>query len=162
MSSYKTLSKRKLQSLLVLEHASMGLTIRGIAEKTNLKPAKVQYILSEINETAKQELSLVIQSRVALEYEKSLNLLDYCLRRCVSIDSTTKDPRVSLQAISTILQINSSKNQLLSDSAMIARAIQKSAIVLPKLPSTALKDAGDKNGGTVPLAISQEESPHNE
>jgi hypothetical protein len=143
-TSYSVLSRRKLQSLVVLEHAEKGLTVREIAVKTGFSHGKVESILLGINEKAKQELSMVITNRVALEYEKSLFLLDFCLSRCVEIDSKTADPRVSLQAISTILQISDSKARLLSDSAMIARAIQRNAIVLPPpLPHSNSPQPGD-------------------
>ncbi|MGB8032949.1 MAG: hypothetical protein WCF03_03905 [Nitrososphaeraceae archaeon] len=50
---------------------------------------------------------------------------------------------MSLQVISTILQISDSKARLLSNSAMIARAIQRNAIVLPPHPSSASPQPGD-------------------
>jgi hypothetical protein len=115
--------------MIVLSHASRGLSINEIAEATGLKHTTVETILLGINEQAKKEMSLVITSRIALEYEKALTLLDFCLKRCLEIDSKATDQRVSLQAISTSLQILDSKVKLLSDSQKIAKQIEKAAIV---------------------------------
>ena len=111
MSGYKTLSKRMLQSLTVFEHVSLVKSIREISQLTGLSHGKVESILYHRNETAKEEMSL--QSKVAIEYEKALFLLDYCLKRCQEIDSKATVQRVCLPAISTTLQILDSKNRLL-------------------------------------------------
>lgn len=146
--AYTTLTRRKLKSVIVLEHAAKGLSIRDIVEKTGYGHGKVEAILAGINTKAAQEMSYIIQTRIPLEYEKSLVMLEACLKRCWEIDGSAKDQYVSLQAINTILKIQDSKAKLLADSAMISRAIQKAALILPvkhsKTTATAqLKDAGE-------------------
>jgi DNA-binding CsgD family transcriptional regulator len=130
MRLYNKSAKQKL-ALQVLSLSSKGASFRDIAETLQISVGKVEGILDNLNEKAKANLRTVINDKIAIEFEKSILLLEYLLKRTLIIEETSKDERVRLQAISQSAALTSEKNKLLSDAAKISQEIDKT-IVIPR------------------------------
>ncbi len=91
--------------------------------------SKVQGILDGLNKHAVVELRQLVPDTLALEFNKSLFLLDFLLKRTLDIEATAKTPYVSLQAIGQAAHLLHEKNVLIADSQMLSRTINKVLVI---------------------------------
>jgi phosphotransferase system HPr-like phosphotransfer protein len=108
----------------VVELSYRGNNYRQIAEALQISITTISRVLHQLNVDARDEIKLWIDMKTPFEYTKSLMMLEYLHRKAIEIIESTKDERVALEAINRLVDLDSSKRQLLSDSVVIDSAIK--------------------------------------
>ncbi|SRR5712691_763136 len=115
----------------VLELKAKGYSVAEISKETGITTWHARQILDTINREAREGLlSTMISDRVPLALEQSLELNRIIIRKSLAIAEETKDPRCKLEALRLAKDTNQASNQILADSVIIAKAVQRSAIVV--------------------------------
>jgi len=135
----------------VLELRAKGYSIPETAIQANISQWKARQILDRINTEAREGLlSSMISDRVPLALEQSLELNRIIIRKALLIASSKVDARCKLEALRLAKDTNQASNQILADSAIIAKAVQRSAISMPINKQTkaivAPNDTSEKQG----------------
>jgi hypothetical protein len=125
-----------------LELRAKGYSVVETATEAKISTWKARQILDRINSEAREGLlSSMISDRVPLALEQSLELNRLIIRKALSIAEATKDPRCQLEALRLAKDTNQASNQILADSAIIAKAVQRSAITVSMPKQKSLSDS---------------------
>jgi hypothetical protein len=119
---------RQLKALRILELASKGLSYVDIADAMSdqgMTVDKVRTVMDGLNRSAQRDLQTLIPDSLALEYSKSLLLLEFLLKRTLDIEAQARTPYVSLQAIGQAAHLLKEKNALIAQCQTMSRRISK-------------------------------------
>ena len=84
---------------------------------------KVSSILSKVRIQAKEDIKTWLDDRLPYEYAKSLTLIEKLAKRAQEISNSSEDERIVLASLSLIRELDQSKRDLLSSSAIINHTV---------------------------------------
>jgi hypothetical protein len=122
-------------TLRVLEAKALGGSILSISKDLNISERQTRKALAHIGSEVRDSLlSNFVSERIPIALAESLELNRIIIGKAMQIAEASHDARVKIEGLRLASQVSQSSNQLLADSHMIGRAIQRSTLVVHQVP----------------------------
>jgi hypothetical protein len=133
-------SKNEQLALKVLSARAVGGSVSSIAADLKVSEMKVRQSIDLISKETKEGLlSDFLANRLPLNVAESLELNRIIIGKAMAIASSSSDYRVQIEGLRLASQVSSESAKIIADADTIARAIQRSVLVVHSL-SNASKD----------------------
>ena len=108
----------------VVELASMGYSMREIAQILQIDKSAVNRDIHFIRQQAQENIKNHIQEKMPQEYHMVEVSINHVLKKAWHIANTTADERIKLQALSLVKECNTHKLEMITNGTVVSDALK--------------------------------------